>query len=240
MNMTEPFEISSMFNTICGIMVFPEGKGKFPCVVLSHGLISSKESSKYVTISEKFAGAGIASCRFDYHGCGDSGGSIEETTLSIRLDNLNDIVDYVVNHDSVNIDKIGIIGSSFGGTTGLIKAARDKRIKCVSLWATPYLLEKEGNGSIDTIFFQDEIYVDFLKYNVLSESKNVSHALVIHGELDETVPCIEGKKIYENLQPPKGLEIIEGGDHVFSNPSHRERVIDLALNWFYNCLLKGK
>jgi dipeptidyl aminopeptidase/acylaminoacyl peptidase len=219
-------------------MVLPEGEGTFPCVVLSRGLISSKESSKYVAISERFAKAGIASCRFDYHGCGDSGGNIEETTLTIRLDNLNTIVDYVLHHHCVNPYQIGIIGSSFGGAAALMKSARDERIKCVSLWATPYVLAKEGNGSIDDIFFKDDIYTDFSTYDILSESGNVSRALVIHGEMDETVPSIEGKKIYESLQQPKHLEIIEGGDHVFSDPSHRERVIHLALNWFDKYLLK--
>jgi dipeptidyl aminopeptidase/acylaminoacyl peptidase len=236
--MIEPFEIISISNKISGLMELPEGKGTFPCVVLSHGLISSKESSKYVAISERFARAGIASCRFDYHGCGASGGNIEETTLTIRLDNLNAIVDCVLRHPSVDENRIGIIGSSFGGTAGLIKSARDERIKCVSLWATPYLLAKEGDGSIDSIFFKDDIYTDFLTYDILSESRNVSTALVIHGEEDETVPCFEGKRIYENLQRPKDIEIIEGGDHVFSDPSHRERVIDLALNWFDKYLLK--
>jgi len=236
--MLEPFEITSTFNKISGLMVLPEGKGTFPCVVLSHGLISSKESSKYVAISERFAGAGIASCRFDYHGCGNSGGNIEETTLTIRLDNLNAIVDYILRHPSVDPDRIGIIGSSFGGATGLIKAARDNRIKCVSLWATPYILIKEGDGSIDNIFFKDNIYTDFLEYDIISESANVSTVQVVHGEQDETVPCFEGKNIYENLRHPKALQIIEGGDHVFSDPSHRERVIDLTLRWFNKYLLK--
>lgn len=221
-------------------MVLPEGKGTFPCVVLSHGLISSKESSKYVAISERFAKAGIASCRFDYHGCGDSGGNIEETTLTIRLDNLDAIVDYVLHYRNINPDRVGIIGSSFGGTVALIKSARDERIKCTSFWATPYILEKEGDGSIDSICFKDDIYTDFLTYDVLSESENVSCALVIHGETDDTVPCVEGKMIYENLQQPKSLEIVEGGDHVFSDPSHRERVINLASDWFDKYLIKNK
>jgi dipeptidyl aminopeptidase/acylaminoacyl peptidase len=238
--MIEPFKIPSSFNDISGLMALPEGKGRFPCVVLSHGLISSKESSKYVAVSERFAQAGIASCRFDYHGCGDSGGNIEETTLSIRLDNLNAVVDYVLRHHSVDPDKIGIIGSSFGGTTGLLKSARDKQIKCVSLWATPHVLQKEGNGSIDNIFFKDTIYTDFLTYDILSESKKISRALVVHGEKDETVPCAEGKTIYENLRSPKHLEIIEGGDHVFSDPSHRERVISLALDWFDKYLVGNR
>jgi uncharacterized protein len=236
--MIEPFQITSTYNTISGLMVLPESKGAFPCAVLSHGLISSKESSKYVAISERFAQAGIASCRFDYHGCGDSGGNIEETTLTIRLDNLNAVVDYVLHHHGVNPDKVGIIGSSFGGTTALIKSARDERIKCTSFWATPHMLAKDGNGSIDNIYFKDDIYTDFSTYDILSESGKVSYTLVIHGEQDETVPCVEGKKIYENLQEPKRLEIIEGGDHVFSDPSHRERVISLALDWFDKYLLR--
>jgi uncharacterized protein len=235
--MIEPFEVASTFNKISGLMILPEGDGTFPCVVLSHGLISSKESSKYVAISERFAKEGIASCRFDYHGCGSSGGNIEETTLTIRLNNLNAVVDYVLHRSNVNPDKIGIIGSSFGGTTALIKSARDERIKCISLWATPYTLAKEGDGSIDNIFFKDDIYADFSTYDVLSESGKVSRALVIHGETDETVPCIEGQKIYENLQQPKRLEIISGGDHVFSDPYHREKVISLALHWFDKYLL---
>jgi uncharacterized protein len=234
---TESFEIKSTFNNISGVMVLPEGQGTFPAVVLSHGLISSKESSKYMALAERLAEAGMAACRFDYHGCGQSGGRIEETTLTIRLDNLNAVVDYVLHHHNVNPEKIGIIGSSFGATTGLIKTARDKRIKCVSLWATPYILEKEGNGSIDNIFFTDDIYTDFSTYDILSESENVSGALVIHGDLDATVPCVEGKTIYQHMQQPKQLEIIQDGDHVFSDPSHREKVINLALDWFKRYLL---
>ncbi|HVN97961.1 MAG TPA: alpha/beta fold hydrolase [Syntrophorhabdaceae bacterium] len=232
MTFTEPFELASVSNKISGLMVFPEGTGKFRCVILSHGLISSKESSKYVALSERFAEAGVATCRFDYHGCGESGGKIGQTTLTIRLDNLSRVADYVLHHNKINPEKIGIIGSSFGATSALIKAARDARIRCVSLWATPYLLEKEGDGSIDGIPFQDDIYTDFARYDVLEEARKVSRALVIHGEVDETVPCAEGQRIYENLREPKGIEIVKGGDHVFSNPAHRDRVINLALDWF--------
>ena len=112
----QPFEIDSRPNRISGIMIIPRSRKRFPCAVLSHGLVSSKESSKYITLSERLSEAGIASCRFDYHGCGESGGNIEETTLTIRLDNLSAIVDHVLSHPSVDPARIGIIGSSFGGS----------------------------------------------------------------------------------------------------------------------------
>jgi uncharacterized protein len=230
--MTENFELDVFHNKISGIMTFPNGDKKNPCVILSHGLISSKESSKYVAMSKNLNDAGISSCRFDYHGCGESGGNIEETTLTKRVGNLDAITEYVVNHNLVDADKIGILGSSFGGSTCIIKAAKDKRIKCVVLWATPYRLEKKEDGRIAEIEFNESIYTDFLTYNLLSEAAKVSCALVIHGEIDETVPCSEGKSIYKCLKKPKKIEIIKGADHIFSNLSHREKAIGLSLNWF--------
>ena len=49
--MTRNFEITSIYNKIMGLMVVPGGRRKFPCVILSHGLVSSKESSKYTLVS---------------------------------------------------------------------------------------------------------------------------------------------------------------------------------------------
>lgn len=236
--MTEQyFELDSPHNKISGIMIIPRPGTRFPCAILSHGLISSKESSKYMALSGVFAEAGIASCRFDYHGCGESGGNIEETTLSIRLDNLSAVVDYVLSHPSVEPQRMGIIGSSFGGSTALLKAARDDRVKCLSLWATPYMLEKKDDTTISDVAFKETIFTDFQEYDILSEAKKVSRALVIHGEADEVVPCAEGKAIYKRLSKPKGIEIIKGGDHIFSAEAHRDKAITLALNWFRRYLI---
>lgn len=230
--MTRNFEILSAYNTIKGLMIIPQGRKKFPCVILSHGLVSSKDSSKYALVSDIFAEAGIATCRFDYHGCGESGGNIIETTLTIRLENLDTITEYILNHPSVDSKNIGILGSSFGGTTCVLKAAKDKRIKCVSPWATPYRLDKDKDGTISGIPFKETIFTDFTRHDVLFEARKVSDALVIHGEIDEVVPCEEGKTIYKNMKKPKKCVIIKGGDHILSDPSHRDKAINLALHWF--------
>lgn len=230
--MIKNFEIPSTYNKIAGLMVIPRGRKKFPCVILSHGLVSSKESSKYSLVSDVFAESGIATCRFDYHGCGESGGDITETTLTIRLENLEAITEYVLHHPSVDTANIGILGSSFGGTTCVLKAAKDKRIKCISPWATPHRLDNDSDGNISGILFKETIFTDFNEHDVLAEARKASNALVIHGEVDEVVPCEEGKAIYRAMKKPKKCVIIKGGDHVFSNPSHRDRAINLALQWF--------
>lgn len=220
-------------------MVIPRARKRYPCVILSHGLVSSKESSKYSLVSDVFAESGIATCRFDYHGCGESGGDITETTLTIRLENLEAITEYVLHHPSVDTAKVGILGSSFGGTTCVLKAAKDKRIKCISPWATPYRLDNDSDGNISGILFKETIFTDFNEHDVLSEARKASNALVIHGERDEVVPCEEGKAIYKAMQKPKKCVIIKGGDHVLSNPSHRDRAINLALQWFQGYFREG-
>lgn len=230
--MIESFEISSAYNKIAGLIIIPEGRKKYPCVILSHGLVSSKESSKYALVSDTFAKAGIATCRFDYHGCGESGGDITETTLTIRLENLDVVTEYVMAYPSVDSKNIGILGSSFGGTACVLKAAQDKRIKCISPWATPYRLDRDGDGTISGIAFKESIFTDFAQYDILAEAQKVSNALVIHGEMDDVVPCEEGRTIYANMQKPKKCVIIKNGDHVLSDPSHRDRAIKLALKWF--------
>jgi dipeptidyl aminopeptidase/acylaminoacyl peptidase len=233
----ESFEIRSHYNKVKGILVIPKRSvfgysRKFPCVVLSHGLVSSKDSSKYVALSEVYATEGIATCRFDYHGCGESGGNIEETTLTIRIENLDAVVDFVLSHKLVDPERLGILGSSFGGTSCVIKAARDPRVRCMSFWATPHRLDKPDDGRISDITFDETIYSDFASYDVLAEARNVSCALAIHGELDEVVPCAEGKRIYKNVKRPKKIEIIKNADHIFSQPPHREKAIHVSLNWF--------
>ena len=236
--MIESFEVKSLEYKIKGVLTTPGGYKKYPCIILSHGLISSKESSKYLALSENLVQEGMATCRFDYHGCGESEGNIEDTTLTIRIGNLDSIVEYVLKHHLINPEKVGILGSSFGGSTCIVTSAKDKRIKCISLWATPYKLEKKGDGRISDIEFKETIFNDFSKYDLLSEARKLSCALVVNGEADEVVSLHEGKAIYKNIKKPKKLSIIKGGDHIFSVTSHREKAIELAINWF-RCYLLG-
>jgi uncharacterized protein len=226
------FEVTSGDHRIVGILSIPEGAGPFPCVLLSHGLVSSKESSKYIFLSERFCALGVASCRFDYHGCGESGGNIAETTLTIRLKDLESVLKHVLGHPSINGGSIGILGSSFGASTALLEAARNQSIRCVALWATPHVLEQKKDETISDITFQRSIFVDFSRYDLLEEARKVSRAIVIHGELDEVVPCAEGKAIYENLKKPKKFVLIKGADHTFTDLAHRNKAADMSIAWF--------
>jgi uncharacterized protein len=228
----ERFQVTSGDHLVSGILSLPEGSGRFPCAILSHGLVSSKESSKYIYLSERFCAIGVAACRFGYHGCGESGGDIARTTLTIRLQDLESVIGHVAGKPSIDPGRIGILGSSFGGSTALLEAAKNQNVRCVALWATPYLLERKKDDSIADIPFQRIIYTDFSHYDLLAEARKVSRALVIHGEMDEVVPCIEGKTIYENLRKPKKFIMIKGADHTFTDIAHRDKAAESSLAWF--------
>jgi dienelactone hydrolase len=233
----EPFEIGPPDRKVRGVLSVPGGGGISPCVILSHGLLSSKESSKYLALSDALGANGIGSCRFDYHGCGESDGNIEETTLSERLANLESVTALVLGHPSIDGSRVGLLGSSFGGCTSLVRAARDSRIRCVCLWATPYRLGSKEEPSPEGIDFREDLYADFARYDLLRDARKVRCGLVIHGEADEVVPAEEGAAIYENLCEPKAFELIRGGDHTFSRAADRERAISLSLDWLGRFLL---
>jgi uncharacterized protein len=233
--MTEQFELPAPILKVRGVLTFPDNSVRHSCIVLSHGLISSKESSKSVALAEVFCAAGIASCRFDYHGFGESEGNLRDTTLTIRLRNLETVVEYVRRHKLVDPRAIGLLGSSFGGSTTLLHAAQDKTVRCAILLATPHRLEKRPDDELDQIGFTD-IYEDFSRYDLLAEAKKVSHGLVIHGNDDQTVPWEEGMAVYQSLLEPKCFELVKGGDHVFSDPNDRASVIRLSVDWFKRSL----
>jgi uncharacterized protein len=231
--MIEPFEVFSGGLKVQGIATFPETcAAAVPCVLLSHGLVSSKESTKYVALSEALATLGIASCRFDFHGCGESDGRIEDTSLSLRVENLEQVIQWARDHRLVDGRRIGLQGSSFGGSTSLVVAARDNMIVCTSLWSTPYVLDNKEDSSIAGIDFSNVLFDDFAAYDLLAEAEKVSRTLVVHGEIDDVVPLAEGKAIFDRLKDPKKFELIAGGDHAFTELSHRDQAIGHALAWF--------
>jgi uncharacterized protein len=236
--MIERFSVTSVGKKIVAIATFPEkGEKLYPCVVLSHGLVSSKDSAKYIMLADLFSSVGIASCRLDFHGCGESEGDIGETTLSARIDSVQKVVAWVRSHPAIDGERIGLLGSSFGAATSLAVAARDKKIACVSLWATPYRLGDKEEEPIDGIQFKNELFDDFARYDLPAEARTVSRGLMIHGSKDEVVPWTEGKTIYDNLQDPKRFVLIEGGDHTFSDPVHREEAFSNAIEWFTRFLI---
>lgn len=228
----EKVSFSSQGQTVAGVLHLPD-LHKPPCVVASHGLFSSKDSEKYITLGDRFGTKGIALLRFDFRGFGESEGKVSESTVSARLMDLTMAREFVESHPRVG-DRIGLMGSSLGGYLSLMEAARSNDIRAVVTWATPFTLaaleERRSEGEMASL--GEEFFHDIKVHALAPLLSKVANCLVIHGGRDELVPVVQAKMIYEGLSYPKGMEIIEEGDHRFTQPEHREKAIEMTLEWF--------
>jgi dipeptidyl aminopeptidase/acylaminoacyl peptidase len=197
----EKISFSSHGQTVAGMLHVPDGK-KPPCVIVSHGLFSSKDSEKYTMLGDRFPRRGIALLRFDFGGCGESGGNISESTVSNRLRDLNAAIGLVRSHALIG-PRIGVMGSSLGGYISLIAAAKDDDIRAVVTWATPFTLlgleEKKENGEMASL--GEEFYQDLTVHELAPTLGKVAQCLVIHGEQDELVPVEHARMIYDRGSP---------------------------------------
>ena len=217
---------------ISGILHFPENEHS-PCVITSHGLLSSKDTEKYVALGERLTKEGLAMLRFDFRGCGDSEGRMEESTVSGRIADLGSAIEFVKSHLGSET-RIGLLGSSLGGYISLMKASKEEKVRAVVIWATPFHLDnlkskenKEVMPSLGEGFFED-----LPRHRLLPLLPKISNCLVIHGEEDELVPVDQAWEIFHSLGSPKEIHTIEDADHRLMNPKHRQRAIDLSVNWF--------
>jgi dipeptidyl aminopeptidase/acylaminoacyl peptidase len=217
---------------ISGILHLPE-KENPPCVIASHGLLSSKDSEKYIALGRRISRAGMAMLRFDFRGIGESEGGEEDNTISKKIDDLRSAIDFARSCRGLE-DRIGLVGSSLGGFLSLKKASTDQEIKAVVIWATPLhvgdLKSKERDE--DTPLPPEAFFEDLQKHRLLPLLPKVSNCLVIHGEKDELVPVDQAMEIFLNLNVPKELHIIGGADHRLTDSLHRQRAVELTVEWF--------
>lgn len=223
---------------ISGILHLPESEHP-PCVIASHGLLSSKDSQKYIALGHRMSEKGMAMLRFDFRGIGESEGDEEDNTISKKLTDLGSSVQFVRSHLGIGT-RLGLVGSSLGGFLSLIQASKDEGIGATVIWATPFHLDdletkeqKEDYPLPPKVFFED-----LPNHRLLPILPGVSNCLVIHGEEDELVPAEEAYRIFCHLGLPKELHVIGGADHRLTGPDHRQRAIDLTVDWFKKSLIE--
>jgi len=217
---------------ISGVLHLPDEENP-PCVIASHGLLSSKNSEKYVALAERMSEEEMAMLRFDFRGIGESEGSEKDNTISKKIVDLSRAIDFVKTYPGLG-KRIGLIGSSLGGFLSLLKASTDKEIKAVVVWATPLHLDDLGSKKQEEDYPlpPEAFFEDLPRHRLMPLLPKVSNCLVIHGEEDELVPMDQALGIFYNLGVPKEIHVIGGADHRLTNPAHRQRAIELSVDWF--------
>ena len=119
-------------------------------VVFSHGFKGFKDWGPFNNISQTFAENNFVFVKFNFS---YNGTTIEnptefkdlksfaENNFSIELDDLNEVINWVVSNNKFenNIDKnsISLLGHSRGGAISILKCNEDARINKIVSWASP-------------------------------------------------------------------------------------------------------
>jgi len=195
----------------------------------------------FIKTARELCKNGFAVLRFDFRGSGDSEGEFEKQTIETMLEDLDCILN---NLNFIDTEKIGLIGHSLGGKVAILKAAKDKRIKCLAVWSTPALHQDVlSKAFVDEV--KDKKYLWFkdigygigikqvescLKYNALKALRKIKiPILIVNGSEDESVPPSHAKKLYKNANKPKKLVILKGANHAFLD---NKEIIKETKDWF--------
>src|SRR6202167_2604190 len=117
-----------------GVVSVPEGvkpgerRGAF---LVLHGLGSNSESPTCITPARVLGEFGFVTLRFDMRGCGKSEGEFGRVICLEQVEDLGNALSFFAQHPSVDPDRIGVIGSSFGGAVAVYAGGTNPRIAAV-------------------------------------------------------------------------------------------------------------
>jgi uncharacterized protein len=96
-----------------------------------HGFGSNSESSNVLAPTRVLSEFGYVTLRFDMRGCGKSEGDFGRVICLEQVEDLGNALDFLATHPAVDSDRIGAIGSSFGGAVAVYAGGTNPRLAAV-------------------------------------------------------------------------------------------------------------
>jgi uncharacterized protein len=96
-----------------------------------HGFGSNKDSQNVLAPCKVLEGLGYVTLRFDMRGCGESEGEHGRVICLEQVEDTRNALALLARHPAVAGDRIGVIGTSFGGAVAVYAAGIDPRIAAV-------------------------------------------------------------------------------------------------------------
>ena len=202
-----------------------------PGVVVCHGLAASKDSEKYLLLGREFPKVGLALCRFDFRGSGESEGAYADSSVAGRIADLKVVLDFLATHPALH-RRLGLLGSSMGGFVALHVAARRRPAMPVVTWNAPATLRGLQRSTAEDVAGLSQAFFDELATGALADTPaGVAFSLTIQAERDEVVPPSHGQVLFDRAIDPKELHVLKGADHRLSDMTHRMEAVSLSLGW---------
>ncbi len=238
-----------------------------PLLIFVHGFKGFKDWGTWNLLADHFAAQGFAFLKLNLSHNGTTPealndfGNLEafgENNFGIELNDLGVVLSWLETQDfPIELQRIGLIGHSRGGSLVILKASEDARIKAVSSWAALADLveryapedkreqwQKTGvdyvlngrTGQQMPMYFQlfEDTRANAHRYSVQAAAERMLQPLlVVHGTRDPAVDYKDGYKIRDWHGAAEWLSVT-GADHVFgSSHPYTEVVLPVPLQEVY-------
>jgi dipeptidyl aminopeptidase/acylaminoacyl peptidase len=232
---------------------------KYPLLVEVHGGPASSVTARWNGGAGGFSATAFSA--LDYFvlmpNPRGSFGQGESFTQANRKDfgygDLRDIlagVDTVLAGYSVDPNRVGIAGWSYGGFMAMFAVTQTHRFRAavagagISDWLSYY-----GENSIDRWmipYFGASVYDDsqvYARSSAINFVKNVTvPTLIVVGDRDGECPAPQSFEFWHalrDLHVPTQLVVYPNEGHAFADPTHRREVLERAVDWFARYMPPG-
>jgi uncharacterized protein len=102
-----------------------------PAFLVLHGFGGNSDSTGVIQPTRVLSELGYVTLRFDMRGCGKSEGEFGRVICLEQVEDLGNALTFLARHPAVDPDRIGVIGSSFGGAVAVYAGGINPRIAAV-------------------------------------------------------------------------------------------------------------
>lgn len=236
-------------DNLCGILNIPDEATKESIIILCHGHSSHKNTQSFVRLRQLLEKRRIVTFRFDFYGHGESDGDFANATETEATDDILQAIKFLKNR---GYNRIGLVGSSFGGLASLLAASKTNDL-CFLVLKSPVSnhadlyswrgisiddWKKKGYRDYPTktgmLKLNYKFYEDALKNDGYKAAPKVKiPTLIVHGSDDQEVSFAQSKKT-TSLIPNSELKIITGADHTYTHPNHHEEMSQTIATFIEN------
>jgi pimeloyl-ACP methyl ester carboxylesterase len=244
---------------VVGTLLQPNADAPTPAVLMLHGFASVRDEvgDMYKRLAAELADYGIASLRIDFRGWGESAGAMTDSTVTQMVEDAAEATAYLQGLDTVDPERIGLIGFSLGGSVAVYSAGEHPDdYASMALWSTfgalhDIYVEEMGQETIDTAEAEGEVTVDLgLRMVTLGKgffdslddydyqaefARYDGSLLVVAGSEDGSAEFVDWYR--ENAQGAlKASYLIDGADHIYNvltdDQTHADAAIEKTAGWF--------
>ncbi|MFW0774795.1 S9 family peptidase [Paenarthrobacter nitroguajacolicus] len=248
---TEPVDFqtgSTDGHLVHGWVVLPDGPGPHPVLLTIHGGPFSQYTGAFFDEAQVYAAAGYAVVMCNPRGSSGysqaHGRAIKERMGTLDMQDVLAFLDAALSSfDTLDEDRVGIMGGSYGGYLTAWTIAHDHRFKGAVV-ERGFLDPVSFAGSADIGWFFGAEYTGGTREQREAQSPMAvvsrvdTPTLVIHSENDLRCPIEQGQRYYAHLKA-QGVEtsllIFPGEDHELSRsgtPTHRRQRFEYILRWW--------